>query len=87
MSTCVPCPSTSKHRMPIAMTESVISNSCRIQSGVNVHEDQVFRGYIMSGATIHDAQLWRARVIAVGLFVVGFSIVDDLSIVLSLLIS
>jgi hypothetical protein len=73
--------------MPIAMTESVISNSCRIQSGVNVHEDQVFRGYIMSGATIHDAQLWRARVIAVGLFVVGFSIVDDLSIVLSLLMS
>jgi hypothetical protein len=41
----------------------------------------------MSGATIHDAQLWRARVMAVGLFVVGFSIVDDLSIVLSLLIS
>jgi hypothetical protein len=72
--------------MPIAMTESVISNSCRIQSGVNAHEDQVFRGYIISGATIHDVQLWRARVMAVGLFVVGFSIAD-LSIVLSSLFS
>jgi hypothetical protein len=67
------------------MTESVMSNSCRIQRGVNVHEDQVFRGYIMSGATIHDAQLWRARVMAVGLVVVDFSVVD-LSIVLSLLV-
>jgi hypothetical protein len=67
------------------MTESVMSNSCRIQRGVNVHEDQVFRGYIMSGATIHDTQLWRARVMAVRLFVVGFSIVD-LSIVLSLVV-
>jgi hypothetical protein len=71
--------------MPIAKIESVMRNNCRIQSGVKVHEDQVFRGYIMSGATIHDVQLCRARVMAVGLFVVRFSI-EGLSIVLSLLI-
>jgi hypothetical protein len=45
--------------MPLAMIVSVNKNICKIQSGVNVHELQVLRGYDMSGATIHDVQLWR----------------------------
>ena len=42
--------------MPIVMTELVMRNICRIQSGVNAHELHVFRGYDMSGATIHEVQ-------------------------------
>jgi hypothetical protein len=60
-STRVPCPSTSKHKMPMVMIESVMRSICRIQRGVNTHEFQVFRGYDMSGATIHEVQPERTR--------------------------
>jgi hypothetical protein len=43
-STRVPCPSTSKHKMPIVRIESVRRNICMIQSGVKTQELQVFRG-------------------------------------------
>jgi hypothetical protein len=59
-STWLPWPSTSNTSMPAAMIVSVNKNICKIQSGVNVQELQVLRGYDMSGATIHDVQLWRA---------------------------
>ena len=75
----LPCPSTSKTRMPLAIIVSVNKNICRIQSGVNVHELQVLRGYDMSGATIHDVQPWRAVAVDFCNFP-GFSICPVFSI-------
>lgn len=64
------------------MIVSVNKNICKIQSGVNVHELQVLRGYDMSGATIHDVQLWRTRVVDLCSFPV-FSMSPVFSIVMS----
>lgn len=52
--------------MAMVRIESVMRNICRIQSGVNAHEFQVFRGYDMRGATIHDMQPYWARFVIFG---------------------
>jgi hypothetical protein len=58
--------------MPMVIIESVMRSICKIQSGVNTHEFQVFRGYDMSGATIHEVQPERTRSVDF-----GFSLIVD----------
>jgi hypothetical protein len=77
----LPWPSTSNTSIPAAMIVSVNKNICKIQSGVNVHELQVLRGYDMSGATIHDVQPWRTVAVDLWSFP-GFSICPVFSIVM-----